>query len=234
MVARRRTQRGSTWVDHVRSEGHVARAGVTWDFRGGGRTTCRGKSRGDGWDRYSLALMPARALQFSWATCIYMASFRCTSTRALGLRLVISSTSRSDGNSVFSRLGLKLNQWFSERPDTLDKKVAARNPCHKDLMKTKTITDLVSTSGMVRIRFCSMYRGKPDVTLIAGWGNQVNTCYRWQLVTWACIKIKTTVIGCLLLFLVNAPACPRSTRSLLNFIVLRSSCSASPIAFGPP
>src|SRR5882672_417671 len=51
-VARHRTRRGSTWVDHVRSEGHVARAGVTWDFRGGGRTTCRGKSRGDGWDRY--------------------------------------------------------------------------------------------------------------------------------------------------------------------------------------
>src|SRR5712672_344517 len=51
-VARDRTRRGSTWVDHVRSEGHVARAGVTWDFRGGGRTTCRRKSRGDGWDRY--------------------------------------------------------------------------------------------------------------------------------------------------------------------------------------
>src|SRR5712672_145461 len=52
-VARHRTRRGSTWVDHVRSKGHVARAGVTWDFRGGGRVTCRGKSRGDGWDRYS-------------------------------------------------------------------------------------------------------------------------------------------------------------------------------------
>jgi len=43
-------------VDHVRSEWHVTRAGVTWDFRGGGRTTCQGKSRGDGWDRYSQAL----------------------------------------------------------------------------------------------------------------------------------------------------------------------------------
>src|SRR5882672_2965253 len=53
-VARHRTRRGSTWVDHVRSEGHVTGAGVTWDFRGGGRTTCRGKSRGDGWDRYTL------------------------------------------------------------------------------------------------------------------------------------------------------------------------------------
>src|SRR5712672_1034886 len=52
-VARHRTRQGSTWVDHVRSEGHVARAGGTWDFRGGGRTTCRGKSRGDGWDRYT-------------------------------------------------------------------------------------------------------------------------------------------------------------------------------------
>src|SRR5712675_1963770 len=51
-VARNRTRQGSTWVDHVRSKGHVARAGVTWDFRGGSRTTCRGKSRGDGWDRY--------------------------------------------------------------------------------------------------------------------------------------------------------------------------------------
>src|SRR5712672_2888949 len=55
-VARHRTRRGSTWVDHVRSEGHVTRAGVMWGFRGGGRTTCRGKSRGDGWDRYRLAL----------------------------------------------------------------------------------------------------------------------------------------------------------------------------------
>src|SRR5712671_2832672 len=51
-VARYRARQGSTWVDHVRSKGHVARAGVTWDSRGGGRTTCRGKSRGDGWDRY--------------------------------------------------------------------------------------------------------------------------------------------------------------------------------------
>jgi len=38
-VARHRTRRGSTWVDHVRSEWHVTRAGVTWDFRGGGRAT---------------------------------------------------------------------------------------------------------------------------------------------------------------------------------------------------
>src|SRR5712671_6510495 len=52
-VARHRTRRGSTWVNHVRSEWHVTRAGVTWDFRGGGRTTWRGKSRGDGWDRYN-------------------------------------------------------------------------------------------------------------------------------------------------------------------------------------
>src|SRR5712671_8033175 len=54
-VARHRTQQGSTWVDHVRSEGHVTGTGVTWDFRGGGRATCRGKSRGDGWDRYRVA-----------------------------------------------------------------------------------------------------------------------------------------------------------------------------------
>src|SRR5712672_2268486 len=51
-VARHRTRRGSMWVDHVGSEGHVTGTGVTWGFRGGGRTTCRGKSRGDGWDRY--------------------------------------------------------------------------------------------------------------------------------------------------------------------------------------
>src|SRR5712671_859423 len=51
-VARHKTRRGSTWVDHVRSEGHVTGTNVTWGFRGGGRTTCRGKSRGDGWDRY--------------------------------------------------------------------------------------------------------------------------------------------------------------------------------------
>src|SRR5712671_2224160 len=56
-VARHRTQQGSTWVDHVRSEGHVTRAGVTWDFRGGGRMTCRGKSRGDGWDRYTKSYL---------------------------------------------------------------------------------------------------------------------------------------------------------------------------------
>src|SRR5882672_1245849 len=56
-VARHRTRRGSTWVDHVRSEGHVTGTGVTWDFRGGGRTTCRGKSRGDDWDRYMGALL---------------------------------------------------------------------------------------------------------------------------------------------------------------------------------
>src|SRR5712671_808993 len=53
-VARHRTRQGSTWVDHVRSKWHVTRTGVTWDFRGGGRTTCRGKSRGDGWDRYIM------------------------------------------------------------------------------------------------------------------------------------------------------------------------------------
>src|SRR5712672_3110288 len=47
------SMQGSTWVDHVRSEWHVTGTSVTWDFRGGGRTTCRGKSRGDGWDRYS-------------------------------------------------------------------------------------------------------------------------------------------------------------------------------------
>src|SRR5712671_2315536 len=52
-VARHRTRRGSTWVDYVRSKGHVTGTGVTWDFRGGGRTTWRGKSRGDGWDRYT-------------------------------------------------------------------------------------------------------------------------------------------------------------------------------------
>src|SRR5712672_3041144 len=52
-VARHRTRRGSTWVDHMRSEWHMTGTGVTWDFRGGGRTTCRGKSRGDGWDRYT-------------------------------------------------------------------------------------------------------------------------------------------------------------------------------------
>src|SRR5712672_741567 len=52
-VARHRTRRGSTWVDHVRPEWHVTGTRVTWDFRGGGRTTCRGKSWGDGWDRYN-------------------------------------------------------------------------------------------------------------------------------------------------------------------------------------
>src|SRR5712671_3609437 len=51
-VARYGARRGSTWVDHVRSEGHVTGTDVSWDFRGGGRTTWRGKSRGDGWDRY--------------------------------------------------------------------------------------------------------------------------------------------------------------------------------------
>src|SRR5712672_4075382 len=50
--ARHKTRWGSTWVDHVRSKQHATGTGVTWDFRGGGRTTCRGKSRGDGWDCY--------------------------------------------------------------------------------------------------------------------------------------------------------------------------------------
>src|SRR5712675_2388963 len=51
--ARYGTRQGSTWVDHVRSEGYVTGTNVTWDFRGGGGATCRGKSRGDGWDRYT-------------------------------------------------------------------------------------------------------------------------------------------------------------------------------------
>src|SRR5712672_972061 len=51
-VARRKMRQGSTWVDHVRSEWHVTGTDVTWGFRGGGRTTCQGNSRGDGWDRY--------------------------------------------------------------------------------------------------------------------------------------------------------------------------------------
>src|SRR5712672_2245473 len=50
-VARHST-RGSTGVDHVRSEWHVTGTRVMWDFRGGGRATCQGKSRGDGWDCY--------------------------------------------------------------------------------------------------------------------------------------------------------------------------------------
>src|SRR5712671_2525385 len=52
-VMRHRARQGSTWVDHMRSEWHMTGTHVTWDFRGGGRTTCRGKSRGDGWDRYT-------------------------------------------------------------------------------------------------------------------------------------------------------------------------------------
>jgi len=34
----------------------VTGTNVTWGFRGGGRTTCRGKSRGDGWDRYTNSI----------------------------------------------------------------------------------------------------------------------------------------------------------------------------------
>src|SRR5712671_5564662 len=45
------------WVDHMRSEWYVTGAGVTWGFRGGGRTTCRGKSRGDGWDCYTYLVV---------------------------------------------------------------------------------------------------------------------------------------------------------------------------------
>src|SRR5882757_7591726 len=45
---RHRMRWGSMWVDYVRSEWHVTGTRVMWDFRGGGRTTCRGKSRGDG------------------------------------------------------------------------------------------------------------------------------------------------------------------------------------------
>jgi len=45
----------------VRSEGYVTGTGVTWNFRGGGRATCRGKSRGDGGDRYTLSCTVGRA-----------------------------------------------------------------------------------------------------------------------------------------------------------------------------
>src|SRR5712672_2128742 len=65
-VARHRTRRGSTWVDHVRSEGHVTGTDVTWGFRGGGRTTCRGKSRGDGWDRYTLDMSQCLCTHEAW------------------------------------------------------------------------------------------------------------------------------------------------------------------------
>src|SRR5712671_4708597 len=67
-VARHRARRGSTWVDHVRSEGHVTGTDVTWDFRGGGRTTWRGKSRGDGWDRYRFCTV--------FCLCVYQNSFK--------------------------------------------------------------------------------------------------------------------------------------------------------------
>src|SRR5712672_2309967 len=52
----RNSTRGSTGVDHMQSEWHVTGTSVTWDFRGGSRTTCRGKSRGDGWDCYTQNL----------------------------------------------------------------------------------------------------------------------------------------------------------------------------------
>src|SRR5712671_160925 len=51
-VVRNGTQ-GSMGVDHMRSEWYMTRTSVRWDFRGGGRTTCQGKSRGDGWDCYN-------------------------------------------------------------------------------------------------------------------------------------------------------------------------------------
>jgi len=38
-----------------------------WDFRGGGRTTCRGKSRGDGWDRYIWTLIRSDTYLICWA-----------------------------------------------------------------------------------------------------------------------------------------------------------------------
>src|SRR5712675_2885899 len=53
----RYSMRESMGVDHVRSEWHVTGTDVTWGFRGGSRTTCRGKSRGDGWDRYTPAVI---------------------------------------------------------------------------------------------------------------------------------------------------------------------------------
>src|SRR5882672_9265536 len=88
-VARHRTRRGSTWVDHVRSKGHVARAGITWDFRGGGRTTWRGKSRGDGWDRYSCH---GTAGRYTWPLLLASPSRRrwcwCAPVAWQGLALI--------------------------------------------------------------------------------------------------------------------------------------------------
>src|SRR5712671_141997 len=76
-VARHRTRRGSTWVDHVRSEGHVTGTDVTWGFRGGGRATCRGKSRGDGWDRYTYSWYHLLKGRFPWHNkCIILPASR--------------------------------------------------------------------------------------------------------------------------------------------------------------
>src|SRR5712672_1815178 len=75
-VARHRTRRGSTWVDHVRSEWHVTGTNVTWDFRGGDRATCRGKSRGDGWDRYTSPPCPLRKSRPGCST-VHILSYTC-------------------------------------------------------------------------------------------------------------------------------------------------------------
>src|SRR5712672_921465 len=53
-IAKHGTRQGSTWVDHVRSEWYVTGADVLWFFRGSSGLTCRGKRRGNGWDRYNM------------------------------------------------------------------------------------------------------------------------------------------------------------------------------------
>src|SRR5712671_3148639 len=77
---RHRMRQGSTWVDHMQSEWHVTGTRVTWDFRGGGRMTSRGKSRGDGWDRYKHSHLHRPPPVIHWLHLVIIALPTCSSS----------------------------------------------------------------------------------------------------------------------------------------------------------
>ena len=49
-----------TGTGHMQSIGHVTGASSLWGFGRDNGATCRGKSRGDGWDRYTKSVTSSR------------------------------------------------------------------------------------------------------------------------------------------------------------------------------